>query len=194
MTKAYPGIKGGYAESTVILPKASYVLELENGVMQKSFDDANLNIEPGKTYTVEWNGVAYSCVCEDCDAGGIGAYGLGNTTMIGGTRNEAPFLIMYVYHHSVWGVIDTETAPQFEPITVTMAITIETSHTGEENIGYIEYLVNPKYHMGKPFRGFIGWKLAQGGEGADGEPALVSSDGYTLQDVNGLNLIPKEGK
>lgn len=61
-------------------------------------------------------------------------------------------------------------------------------------IGYIEYLVNPKYHMGKPFRGIIGWKMAQKGGSADGEPALVSSDGYTLQDVNGLNLIPKEGK
>lgn len=60
-------------------------------------------------------------------------------------------------------------------------------------IGFIEYLVKPKNHMGKPFRGFIGWKLAQGGGDAD-VSALVSSDGYTLQDVNGLNLIPKEGK
>jgi hypothetical protein len=30
-------------------------------------------------------------------------------------------------------------------------------------IGYIEYMANPKYHMGKPFRGFIGWILNRDG-------------------------------
>lgn len=73
---------------------------------------------------------------------------------------------------------------------------IEFEETTEPTapIGYIEYLTNPKYHTIKLFYDIIGWKLAQKGCSADGEPALVSSDGYTLQDVNGLKLIPKESE
>lgn len=60
----------------------------------------------------------------------------------------------------------------------------------DEKISFIKFLCDPKYCLYP--KTIWGWKLEQkhGGSSAVTN-ALISSDGYTLQDKNGLNLIPK---
>lgn len=151
------------------------------------------------TYTILWDGTAYEVVGVLAYDGSCACFG--NPGLLGGLETSDGSIFMG--NGEPFNILLTEDNEYYisccESGAHSIAIYQGTMPKPEEPtapIGFIEYLVNPKYHMGNPFRGFIGWKLAQnaGGGGADGEPALVSSDGYTLQDVNGLNLIPKEGK
>lgn len=65
----------------------------ENDGVYMSASDITMGLEIGKTYTVNWNGVAYNCVAtNDLDIFGAGTK-LGNDGIFGGTDIGEPFLL-----------------------------------------------------------------------------------------------------
>lgn len=54
-----------------------------------------LNLVPGDTYIVAWNGVEYQCVAQEMVSDGITAIVLGNQAMMGGESTGEPFIILY---------------------------------------------------------------------------------------------------
>lgn len=53
-----------------------------------------INLEIGKSYVVEWDGVEYQCTASEIEYQGVGAVGIGNTALIGGEDTGEPFGIM----------------------------------------------------------------------------------------------------
>lgn len=53
-----------------------------------------INLEAGKSYVVEWNGVEYQCTAIEIEYQGISAVGIGNTLLIGGEDTGEPFGIL----------------------------------------------------------------------------------------------------
>lgn len=130
-----------------------------NGVYVYSIETPKLPVVEGEKYIVEWDGVRYECVAYNIGGNSerlaIGDITFADPDATGG--NGEPFAF-WIYHDKNYGYLDTLVEG-----THTVCIYQGTKPGTEEPIGYIEYLVNPKYRMGKPFRGFFGWKLAQKG-------------------------------
>lgn len=57
---------------------------------------SGLDLTVGKTYTVNWNGVAYECICQDGSVIQAGAVVLGNGEYLGLASNGEPFAIMSI--------------------------------------------------------------------------------------------------
>ena len=77
-----------------VLPECSFEADPDGGegIIMTPFVSIP---EPGKTYTVSWNGTAYECIAEVGNMDGVLLFMLGNTSAFGGTQaTEDPFLII----------------------------------------------------------------------------------------------------
>lgn len=143
-----------FPETTITEWPGSYD---HDGVHVYSITIQKLPVVLGEKYTVEWDGVKYECVgytfADDVVLGDISFYDERDNE-----GNGEPFAI-WTYPHKDFAYIDTI----FEG-NHTVCVYQGTKPEPEEPtepISFIEYLVNPKYHMGKPFRGFIGWLVGR---------------------------------
>ena len=89
-----------------------------NGVLYMALLTEALGIAEGQTYTVNWDGTEYECVCRYSD----GLSWLGNTSIMGnGDDTGEPFLYSETNSGSVFGTLDTAASH-----TISVKTTVET--------------------------------------------------------------------
>lgn len=62
-------------------------------------------LEVGKTYTVIYDGVTYTCIAKTGEMNGMAYVGVGNDMFFGGEQTSEPFGVAYVESSSITGVI-----------------------------------------------------------------------------------------
>lgn len=79
----------GESENAVLLPPTQFVYDGSSFFVTPGY----IEFIPGKTYTVNWNGVDYATVCFEGEYEGMLMAGLGNPAAVGGPNNNLPFVI-----------------------------------------------------------------------------------------------------
>lgn len=142
--------------------------------------------------TVMWDGKAYDTNMLYENIGFADYFYIGNLSLHPEFSNAEdtgePFLIM-----TVRNAIAPMTTQEGSIHTFSVSEKSEDSEDDSDSgFSFIKFLVSPDF----PYlpKNIFGWRLAQRqGGGSAVTNVLTCSDGYSLQDKNGLYLIPKEG-
>ena len=157
-------------------------------VIEWDGDTTGLSSTSGNNYWVVADGVNL-----DITKNYIRKISTGNVSIAGWSETELFYSGSQVRFYKTGEVEFRAVATAHVELFAYYPIEEEPEEPDGESIGFIEYLVNPKYHMGNPFRGFFSWIMSKNnGSGGSDVAKLLSSDGHTLTDVNGTYLIPKE--
>lgn len=79
----------GERENAVLLPPTQFVYDGSSFFVTPGY----IEFIPGKTYTVNWNGVDYATVCFEGEYNEMLLAGLGNPAAVGGSNSNQPFVI-----------------------------------------------------------------------------------------------------
>lgn len=96
----------GESENAVLLPPTELFFDGSTFFVTPGY----IEFIPGKTYTVNWNGVDYATVCFEGMYEGMLLAGLGNPAAVGGSNNNQPFVIACADGYIVAIPLDGSTA------------------------------------------------------------------------------------